>query len=122
MSNALRRRLSRLETQGNPPGVHGAPAEAELTWARDVTHRYFELVGLWEILGPPFEAPPRTPADQAFIAECNAGMLAKAKDICKRDDRAHGREVWSDLTPEQRERRLEEIAAEYGLDPAGNPL
>jgi hypothetical protein len=122
MSNALKRRLSRLETQGTPSPVHAAPAAAELKWARDVTHRYFELAGLWEILGPPWAPPPYTLADKEFIAECNAGMLAKAKDICKRDDRAHGREVWSDMTPEQRERRHRDIYAEYGLDPSGNPL
>jgi hypothetical protein len=120
MSNALKRRLSRLETQGTPSPA--APAAAELKWARDVTHRYFELAGLWEILGPPYEAPPHTPADQKFIDECNAGMLAKARDICKQDDRAHGREVWSDLTPEERERGHRDIYAKYGLDPSGNPL
>jgi hypothetical protein len=78
--------------------------------------------GLWEILGPPFEPPPHTPEDQDFIAECNVRMLAKAKDISKRDDRDHGREVWSDLTPKERERRREEIAAKYGLNPSGHPL
>jgi hypothetical protein len=122
MSNALKRRVLRLEAQGSPSPVHAAPAAAELRWARHVKYRYFELVGLWEILGPPFEAPPYTPADKDFIAECNAGLLAKAKNICNQDDRANGRGVWSDLTPEERERRHREIYAKYGLDPSGKPL
>jgi hypothetical protein len=120
MNGGLNRRLLRLEHAS--ASSDRPAADKEFEWARAVRNRYFDLVGPGEIMGVPWEGPALTPADQAFIAECDAGMLAKVKSVCDRDDRAHGREVWSDLTPEEQERKCRDIYAEFGLDTQGNPL
>jgi hypothetical protein len=105
------------------------PSTAEHQWAWRVRDRYFELVTLREILqadnksGMPTEVLVYSEEEALFLADCAAGDLQRAEEICDRFERAHGRVPWSGMTPIQREReharrqleidRLSDLLPEY---------
>ncbi len=120
---AITSRLAKLEGRMGTGG--DAPSPAELAWARDI-HRQYGPLMLREMLvkfnwdnGRQIELN-YTDEERAFLAECDAGMLAKADAIIERDEKARG--VWK--TPEEQERdrqaeidRIRGYAEEYRARP-----
>jgi hypothetical protein len=104
-------RLARLEQRAVELDCR-EPTIAEHQWASDVHSRYLGLTAYRKILR---EVNPRyglsvpsarlSADERAFVAECDAGTLARADEIVDRYYRSQG------ITPEDRKRRIDDIYA-----------
>jgi hypothetical protein len=116
----LERRMARAEKRARGAEKRfDEPSIAEHQWACRIFDRYFELVTLREMLletdgktGVSIEMPDYSAEEALFLADCAAGGLQRAQDICDRFERARGRVPWSDMTPIQRERELARLQRE----------